>query len=353
MCTHCRRKENGTVKNLKISTLPAVLIIHLKRFCQTKMSNSKLVYPVQFPLVGLDVRRFLSTKKNNEQINNDDSGADDDQPDFIDHHHQEKQYEFLYDLFAVCNHRGSMSNGHYTAYCKNPVTGKWFCYDDHLVSELDSSRVCTPDAYILFYRRRDISPSSSSEPITKSSSSQQQPIDSIVNDFDEQLTLDYPPPSSNLQPLTIENNFIRSSLKDKQHHYTLQPPLPLPRRFVTPLSPSPSQDDFSLVQPIPCPMPRARKPQYELEIASLPSQIFPPPSPPIRRQQMPPTVNYVYPISSTPLEHRVDPLHNFYSPTQRHNNNAERLNPWNRYNNQRYSDDEQERNVVYSKTILR
>ena len=110
MCTHCRRKENGTVKNLKISTLPSVLIIHLKRFCQTKMSNSKLVYPVQFPLVGLDVRRFLSTKTNDEHINNDDSGADDDQQDFIDHH----QYDFLYDLFAVCNHRGSISNGHYT-----------------------------------------------------------------------------------------------------------------------------------------------------------------------------------------------------------------------------------------------
>jgi ubiquitin C-terminal hydrolase len=109
MCTHCRRKENGTVKNLKISTLPSVLIIHLKRFCQTKVSNSKLVYPVQFPLVGLDVSRFLSTQRNDEQINNDDSGADDDQQDSIDQH-QQKQY----DLFAVCNHRGSMSNGHYT-----------------------------------------------------------------------------------------------------------------------------------------------------------------------------------------------------------------------------------------------
>jgi ubiquitin C-terminal hydrolase len=113
MCTHCRRKENGTVKNLKISTLPSVLIIHLKRFCQTKMSNSKLVYPVQFPLVGLDVRRFLSTKTNDEQRNNEDSGADDDPQDLHDQHSY-TQYEFLYDLFAVCNHRGSMSNGHYT-----------------------------------------------------------------------------------------------------------------------------------------------------------------------------------------------------------------------------------------------
>jgi hypothetical protein len=353
MCTHCRRKENGTVKNLKISTLPPVLIIHLKRFCQTKMSNSKLAYPVQFPLIGLDVKQFLSTKKNDEQINNDDSGADDDdQQDLIDNHQQQKQSGFLYDLFAVCNHRGSMSNGHYTAYCKNPVTGKWFCYDDHLVSELDPSRVCTPDAYILFYRRRDSLSSPSTEPINNSpSSQQQQQIDSIVNDIDEQLNVDYSLPSSNPQPLTIEDNLIRISLKDKQHHYTLQPPLPLPRKFLTPLSPSPSQDDFSLVQPVPCPMPRARK-QYELEIASLPSQILLPPSPPMRRPAMTPAVNYLYPISSTPLEHIIEPLSDFYSPTQRHNN-AERLNPWNRYNNRQYSDDEHERNVVYSKTILR
>lgn len=67
------------------------------------MSNSKLAYPVQFPLVGLDMRRFLSKETT------DDSGAEDDhqQDDFPDQ-------QFLYDLFAVCNHRGSMSNGHYT-----------------------------------------------------------------------------------------------------------------------------------------------------------------------------------------------------------------------------------------------
>jgi hypothetical protein len=67
---------------------------------------------------------------------------------------------------------------------------------------------------------------------------------------------------------------------------------------------------------------------------------------------MTPAVNYVYPISSTPLDHIIEPLNDFYSPPQRHSN-AERLNPWNRYNSQRYSDDEQERAVVYSKTLLR
>ncbi|CAF1157842.1 unnamed protein product [Adineta steineri] len=342
MCTNCRRKENGTVKNLKISTLPTVLIIHLKRFCQTKMSNSKLVYPVQFPLVGLDVRRFLSTKRNNDG----DSGAEDDQQD-VPNQNQQEQYG-LYDIFAVCNHRGSMSNGHYTAYCKNPVTGKWFCYDDHLVSELDPSRVCTPDAYILFYRRRDTLPSPTLESIPRSPSSlpssqeKQQSVDLIVNDFDERLNLDY---SSDHPPFPREDSLNCSSSKDKQHHYTLQTPLPLPRKFLTPLPPSLSQDEFSLVEPIPYPMPRMRKPQYELEIA-------PSPSIPNRRQPIIPTVNYVYPISSTPSHHIIEPLSDFYSPIQRHNY-TERTNPWNRYNNQRYSDDEQERNVVYPQTRLR
>ncbi|CAF1126018.1 unnamed protein product [Rotaria sordida] len=353
MCTHCRRKENGTVKNLKIATLPPVLIIHLKRFCQTKMSNSKLVYPVQFPLVGLDVRKFLSTKKNNEQLNNDDSGADDDQQDLIDYQ-QQKQYG-LYDLFAVCNHRGSMSNGHYTAYCKNPVTGKWFCYDDHLVSELDPSRVCTPDAYILFYRCHDTPPSPPSESITKSSSShsqQQQQIDSTVNDFDERLNLYYSSPPSNPQSLKIDDDLMWPLINDKQRHYTLEPPLTLPRKFLTPLPSSSSQDEFSLVQPVPCPMPRTRKPQYKIDTGILPSQIILPPSPPMRRQPMIPTVNYVYPISSTPLDHIIEPLNDFYSPSQRYNN-IERLDPWSHYNSQRYSDSEHEHTVVYPRKFLR
>ena len=117
MCTHCRRKENGTVKNLKIWTTPPVLILHLKRFCQTKMSNSKLTYPVQFPLVGLNVKRFLSTTRNISDDEENDSEIDDEQEEFIENE-DDRQYG-LYDLFAVCNHRGTMSNGHYTGKCNN------------------------------------------------------------------------------------------------------------------------------------------------------------------------------------------------------------------------------------------
>lgn len=223
------------------------------------------------------------------------------------------------------------------------MTEKWFCYDDHLVSELDPARVCTPDAYILFYRRRDGSPSSQPQQQQQEEKPSSPPllIDSIANEFDEQLNLDYLP---NSQSLNIEENLTRS----KSPQYILQPPLPLPRKFLTPLPASPSQDELPSV---PCPIPRARRSQYALEIASLPSQILPP-STTARRLPMTPTNDFVYPLASTPSEHLIEPLNDYYSSNARYNH-AERSNPWNRYNSQRYSDDEQERHVIYPRTFLR
>ena len=109
MCTHCRRKENGTVKHLKIWTTPSVLIIHLKRFCQTKISNSKLTYPIEFPLTNLNIKQILSPTKHLSKHEDNARIIDDN---YIEHQ-DERQYG-IYDLFAVCNHRGSLSNGHYT-----------------------------------------------------------------------------------------------------------------------------------------------------------------------------------------------------------------------------------------------
>lgn len=75
--------------------------------------------------------------------------------------------QYTYDLFAVCNHNGqNMANGHYTAYCKNVIDTRWYCFDDSnckpLFDDRDlnvfnngSSNVCTENAYILFYKKRD------------------------------------------------------------------------------------------------------------------------------------------------------------------------------------------------------
>ena len=46
------------------------------------------------------------------------------------------QGSLLYDLFAVGNHHGGMTGGHYTAFCKNAINEKWYLLDDDFVSEV-------------------------------------------------------------------------------------------------------------------------------------------------------------------------------------------------------------------------
>lgn len=36
----------------------------------------------------------------------------------------------VYNLYAVSNHSGTTMGGHYTAYCRSPVTGEWHTFND-------------------------------------------------------------------------------------------------------------------------------------------------------------------------------------------------------------------------------
>ncbi|PZC77431.1 hypothetical protein B5X24_HaOG203381 [Helicoverpa armigera] len=126
-CPNCKEKRDA-VKKLDISRLPPVLVIHFKRFYvdpKEYMCNAyrkKQTY-IDFPLEDLDMRQFSLHSPPNHS----------------------------YNLYAVSNHYGSMEGGHYTAYCKSSVYGKWYKYDDHVVTEIPSSEVKSSAAYILFY----------------------------------------------------------------------------------------------------------------------------------------------------------------------------------------------------------
>ncbi|XP_039760021.1 ubiquitin carboxyl-terminal hydrolase 8 [Pararge aegeria] len=126
-CPNCKEKRDA-VKKLDISRLPPVLVIHFKRFYvdpKEYMCNAyrkKQTY-IDFPLEDLDMRQFSLQCPGNP----------------------------IYNLYAVSNHYGSMEGGHYTAYCKSSVYGKWYKYDDHLVTEIPTSEVRSSAAYILFY----------------------------------------------------------------------------------------------------------------------------------------------------------------------------------------------------------
>jgi len=62
----------------------------------------------------------------------------------------------VYELYAVSNHYGSLGSGHYTAYGKHRDDGNWYSFDDNFVKQISPEQVQTANAYVLFYRRKDL-----------------------------------------------------------------------------------------------------------------------------------------------------------------------------------------------------
>ena len=126
LCKTCKNKVNAQ-KKLEFFYLPKILTICLSRFQKVGEDYRKNEKFVDFPLTGLDMNKYIMTKY---------------------------KLNYIYDIFAVCEHYGSRYGGHYTAICKN-YDGSWYSYDDSDCSEAEEKDVCSKNAYVLFYRRRD------------------------------------------------------------------------------------------------------------------------------------------------------------------------------------------------------
>ncbi|KAM3921936.1 ubiquitin carboxyl-terminal hydrolase 43 [Leptodactylus fuscus] len=165
-CPHCKVLQQGTVK-LSLWTLPDILIIHLKRFRQVGGRRNKLSTLVKYPLEGMDmaphvVKRGQGSKRSLGQWSSWK------QPPY---QLENGNPDVLYDLYAVCNHHGSLQGGHYTAYCRNSVDARWYSYDDSNVEHVLEDDVCTRGAYLLFYQKRNAIPAWSASSSVKGSTS--------------------------------------------------------------------------------------------------------------------------------------------------------------------------------------
>jgi ubiquitin C-terminal hydrolase len=83
------------------------MAFHFKRFKQKGYLTDKNDKLIDFPLTGLDLSEYYRGV-----------GTD----------------HAIYDCYAVSNHFGSLSFGHYTAFGKNKATGQWYDFDDSRVS---------------------------------------------------------------------------------------------------------------------------------------------------------------------------------------------------------------------------
>uniref|UniRef100_A0A669C0P0 Ubiquitin carboxyl-terminal hydrolase n=1 Tax=Oreochromis niloticus TaxID=8128 RepID=A0A669C0P0_ORENI len=125
-CPTCKKHQQAT-KKFDLWSLPRILVVHLKRFSYNRCWRDKLDTVVDFPIRDLNMSEFVCDPK---------AGP------------------YIYDLIAVSNHYGGMGGGHYTAYGKNKVDGKWYYFDDSSVSSATEDQI-TKAAYVLFYQRRD------------------------------------------------------------------------------------------------------------------------------------------------------------------------------------------------------
>lgn len=108
-CPHCQVLQQGVVK-LSLWTLPDILIIHLKRFCQVGERRNKLSTLVKFPLSGLNMAPHVARRSTNSKAG-PGPWPSWKQPICLPTNYP---LDFLYDLYAVCNHHGSLQGGHYT-----------------------------------------------------------------------------------------------------------------------------------------------------------------------------------------------------------------------------------------------
>ncbi|XP_045500336.1 ubiquitin carboxyl-terminal hydrolase 16 isoform X1 [Colias croceus] len=194
-CETCTERANGkngkTVytnasKRFLVSSPPAILILHLKRFqIGPRCMFRKMSKHVDFPTI-LDLAPFCAMDKL-KKLPNVTRG----------------QNELLYSLYGVVEHSGGMHGGHYVAYvkvrqavkrgdpkwwflpksanipasgsgdgdgdsesdlsgyesgegptpCAEAPPGRWFYVSDSMVSEVTEEKVLRAQAYLLFYER--------------------------------------------------------------------------------------------------------------------------------------------------------------------------------------------------------
>ena len=120
-CSIEKLNEN-TFRQVKFYSFPKIFIIQFKRDIFGSKNNTLIKFPLE-----LDMKKYYVGEN-------------------------EKKFE----LVSVCNHIGNNNwGGHYTAFTKN-LNGNWYEFNDTNVYSSSPEKVITNNAYILFYKLKNI-----------------------------------------------------------------------------------------------------------------------------------------------------------------------------------------------------
>jgi ubiquitin carboxyl-terminal hydrolase 4/11 len=150
-CSKCKEHRRA-YKRMGLWLLPEILIVHLKRFQYSQgvyfTHREKIEELVEFPIEGLDLSPYTLKPQDIPPIYDLYAVSVSEGP---------LRWKFHCPLtcFGGQNHSGGLGGGHYTAYARNFMNGRWYDFNDSSVTPLgDVRRVVSPQAYVLFYRRR-------------------------------------------------------------------------------------------------------------------------------------------------------------------------------------------------------
>ena len=131
-CPRCKKHQQAT-KRFDLWKVPDVLVVHLKRFSNSRLLRDKIDAFVDFPTHGLDLTAMVGERTVGRRLAG--QGVD---VEALGLHDLEEP--LMYDLFAVDEHMGGLGGGHYRAYALNHVTDKWYHFDDSYVTQSSAER---------------------------------------------------------------------------------------------------------------------------------------------------------------------------------------------------------------------
>jgi ubiquitin carboxyl-terminal hydrolase 8 len=121
------QQKESVYKQTVFWNFPKILVISFQRFFVKDNHIYKNMDLIDFPIDNLDLSRYVQG------------------------YHAST---YVYDLYAICNHIGNVTDGHYTAFIKKE-TNEWIHCNDHLIERvMDPKQIITPMTYCLFYRMK-------------------------------------------------------------------------------------------------------------------------------------------------------------------------------------------------------
>lgn len=149
-CPRCKCEREAT-KQITLTRLPKVLVIHFKRFSASKTESAKKLHtPIDFPLHGLNMEPYMANTQESAATIAENGGYPD--PAITP--------PYQYDAYAVMRHLGQTGNGgHYISLVRDAARGCWRKFDDERAQDFDPNklrpehRLQNEQAYIVFYGR--------------------------------------------------------------------------------------------------------------------------------------------------------------------------------------------------------